>query len=215
MELCEDIYTLINTKGELRDEAWENSFLKSLPSAKLRVLDESPRTGPDGWPYLMVVLDASGDESASKVLTWLSDKGIGLVINPQKESPDFVLSYGMVCNFRERGKFLSPIINEITGQVQFSAGEKVYAGEPSEDFLPGYSRSILRTFFQGNKIEKMKVLVVSPDQKHYDLCFSLEAFGLLEEKDHNRILESIAWFLPSHYSIVLISEKNLPPFYEL
>jgi hypothetical protein len=31
-------------------------------------------------------------------------------------------------------------------------------------------------------------------------------------KEHQGIAEAISWFLPPHYSIVLISETGLPPF---
>jgi hypothetical protein len=32
------------------------------------------------------------------------------------------------------------------------------------------------------------------------------------EREHEGIAEAIAWFLPNHYSVVLISEKGLPTF---
>ncbi|HWU44373.1 MAG TPA: hypothetical protein VN132_13070, partial [Bdellovibrio sp.] len=60
-----------------------------------------------------------------------------------------------------------------------------------------------------------RILVMSTDRKHYDLAFSLESLGNPPQKEHAGIAEAIGWFLPPHYSIVLVSEKGLPEFVEL
>jgi hypothetical protein len=60
-----------------------------------------------------------------------------------------------------------------------------------------------------------RILVMSTDRKHYDLAFSLESLGNPPTKEHQGIAEAITWFLPPHYSVVLVSEKDLPEFIAL
>lgn len=210
--------SLVSQSAEERNEQWELAFLERLPDARINILNSTPQTGPDGWPYLMVETSVDGREPMTEVLAWLAEKGIGLAVNPQKDAPDYVLSYGMVWNFREFGKFLSPVISGERGRadtVHFQAGAKVQAGPPSAQYLPDYVRQILRVFFHGNGIQKPKILIMSQDQKNYDLCFSLDSLGSPDASEHQGILEGLSWFLPPHYSLVLVSERGLPPFHDL
>lgn len=232
-----DIYKLIDTQITARDVVWESSLLRALPTAQLKVINETPIIGPDGWPYLMVRADSqSGDgEIATKIFSWLSERGIGLVLNPQKNTPDYVLTYGMIWNYRERGEFLSSqgvsLSNDQNSKKNdaliFNPGDKIHSGAPSTEYLPEYVRAVLRNFFKDNGSPDMKVLVMSEpsktrdgdlknsDSSLYCLCFSLEAMGQPETTEHQGVLEAISWFLPSHYSIALMSEKDLPKFYNL
>ena len=59
------------------------------------------------------------------------------------------------------------------------------------------------------------VLVMSTDGENYDFCFSLESLGNPPEAEHSGIAEAISWFLPPHYSLLLIGEKDLPKFIDL
>lgn len=203
-----------------RDEAWEKSFLQALPSACVRVLSPEPRTGPDHWPYLFVATD--GDEEAleplSGILGWLSSRGVGLALNPLKTTPDIVLTYGMIWNYRERGEFVSSAPGQAKPekkQIQIEHGQEVLVGSPSEAYLPSYVRSILKQFLLDQGVMAPKVLMASFDKVNYDLCFSIESLGSPPESEHTGIAEALSWFLPSHYAISLISEKTIPGFQPL
>jgi hypothetical protein len=215
MSKANNIYQLAQRDPKTRDLDWERDFLAALPHANLRVLEETPSVGPDGWPYLMVELHEAGSEPAQKIVSWLSDKGIGLAINPHKEAPDYVLPYGMLWNFRARKEFQTSATAPQLGQVKFDEGSKVHSGAPSDEYLPPYVRQILNSFFLDNQIKDMRVLVMSHDRNNYDLCFSLEALGNPKPEEHREILESISWFMPAHYSLVIVGEKGLPPFHPL
>lgn len=217
MAMSLNIEDLINTDESLRDDEWEKAFFYAFPQTKLKVLNEAPQAGPDSWPYLLVQTDENGSESAAQVLHWLSDKGIGLAVNPQKPVPDYVFTYGMIWNFRQRQQFLTPVDEARLGQVKFEKGEKVLAGGPTEDFLPPYVRAVLKEFFRQQKIDDMKIVVIGHggEKKQYDLCFSLEALGTPDKTEHRGILEAISWFLPPHYSLMIISEKDMPQFQSL
>lgn len=250
MAYSADIYNLIDSQPAARDMEWESALLQALPTARFKILNETPLVGPDGWPYLLVGSDPAGRESATKTLSWLSERGIGLVLNPQKPTPDYVLTYGMIWNFRERGEFLSnrglisawgapqknksekPQENRSAEIISFKPGDKIHSGPPSLEYLPEYARAVLRTFFKDNGAPVMRVLVIGEPQgpndgsgnnnirgrdssPQYSLCFSLEAMGQPAATEHKGLLEAISWFLPSHYSLALMSEKDLPAFHDL
>ena len=209
----EKLHDLLHCEESERDEQWESEFLKVFSHSRLSILNEEPKGGPDGWPYLLVVTDPEGSEPCTRVLEWLSDKGIGLVVNPQKTIPDYVFTYGMIWNFKQRGQFLTPEEQIRPGQIKFEANEKVMAGPATEDYLPLYVRAILREFFRQQKVMNPKYLIMGREDRGYDFCFSVESLGNPPKTEYRGLLESIAWFLPAHYSVVLISEKGLPPFH--
>lgn len=212
---------LLQTSAESRDFQWEDEFLTQLASTKVHVLSPDPQTGPDQWPYLMVGTDQAqapedSAEETQKILAWLAERGIGLVVNPTKEYPDFVLSYGMVWNFRETGRFIDrrQTLGSDASQDEVSYTQETLknAGPPTEQYLPAYVRNILRQFFRDQGILQIKILVMSTDNVNYDLAISLESLKNPPAHEHAGIAEAISWFLPPHYNIVLISEKGLPPF---
>lgn len=195
-----------------RDPHWEENFLQTLGSSSLKVLAPEPQSGPDGWPYLLTATGEGAEEPAAKILNWLATRGIGLVVNPTKSYPDYVISYGMIWSFKETGFFQRPAGQIPTGLVEIKEGSKLLAGPPSPEYLPAYVRNILREFFRDQGLLAVKILVFSEDKKHFDLAFSLESLGQPPEKEHQGLLEALGWFLPPHYSLVLISEKDLPAF---
>lgn len=209
----ENFKELLEVSVSMRDEAWEKAFLKALPKAGLRIVNDAPVAGPDGWPYLLVATD--GDEPLPNVVRWLVGQGVGLVINPEKAIPDYVLSYGMIWNFRERGEFFTVAAAVRSGPVELQNGQQVYAGPPSESYLPKEVRFVLREFLLQQKVVAPKVLMVSEDQKSWDLAVSLDSLGNPPEVEHAGIAEAMSWFLPAHYSLVLMKEQTLPGFVEL
>ena len=195
-----------------RNQTWENNFFKALSEGNIHLLTEEPQTGPDGWPYLLAETSTDASEPAQKVLAWLSTRGIGLAINPTKEVPDYVFSYGMVWSFRETGYFYRQVATPEDGAVEFNPKDIIHAGTLSQEYLPDYARSILKEFFRDQGLLAVKVLLLSTDRLNYDLAISLESLKNPPEQEHAGIAEAIGWFLPPHYSILLVSEKGLPPF---
>lgn len=209
--------SLLNVDLENRDEAWEREFLKALPAAPVKVLSPDPQTGPDHWPYLLVSTENPDDEATS-VVSWLSTRGIGLVLNPQKPHPDYVLSYGMIWNFRERGEFLSsaaPGEKPAANRFDIKPGQELMVGAPSEAYLPSYVRSVIRQFLGDQGVFAPKVLMISADKVNYDLCFSIESLKSPPAHEHANIAEALSWFLPAHYSVALVSEKTVAGFQPL
>lgn len=204
---------LANIPEKERNSSWENQFFQALCKENISLLKPDPQYGPDGWPYLFAKTETQAQEPAQKIFRWLSERGLGLVLNPDKSLPDFVFSYGMIWNFRETGYFYLPKAQRPTQDaVQFINKEIKLSGQPSGAYLPTYARKILREFFQQQGVLAPKILMISLDGTHFDLAFSLESLGNPPEGEHREICEAISWFLPTHYSIMLTHEEGLAPF---
>ncbi len=208
------IIETLKTLPAARNSEWEKSFLALLPQCFVTVVNPEPQTGPDNWPYLFIEVSDRSDEPCSKVIEWLTDRGIGLAVNPGKAIPDYVLTYGMLCNYRMTGNLLTEV--EDFGPTELVVqGNQIFVAEPNENYLPPYLRSILLAFFRDQKISKPRLTLLSSDKKVYDMAFSIESLGSPPAQEHAGISEAIAWFLPAHYGIVLVSEKRISGFVNL
>lgn len=205
-----DLHTLLTVEESLRDAEWEKSFLEAFPKAYVSLLNETPESGPDHFPYLLVETSEKAAEPVMDVLKWLSERGIGLVLNPSKEYPDYIFSYGMIWYFIQTGSFVS---TEVPAEI--SDGTQLFVGTPSEAYLPKSVRSLIRQFLNDQGIMKPKITMLSQDQKNFDLCFSIESFGSPKDEEHAGILQALAWFLPNHYSLAMVSEEKISEFVEL
>ena len=218
----QELNTLLNANESSRDLAWEAQFLQAFPQARLRVINPEPQSGPDGFAYLLAKTEDDGPTSATELMQWLSTRGIGLVLNPQKQPyPDYVFKYGTLWNFVTRGQFFekpaeSASQNPEMQTYQLVDGQQLLTGNPSEGFLPPFVRHILKQFFMDQGVLRPQFSMLSEDGgKSYDLVFSWESLGKPPEKEHQGILEAISWFLPDHYALGLISEKVVSNFYDI
>jgi hypothetical protein len=210
-----DLNILTLQPDPARDADWEQAFFHALVDGKLLIPKSEPQSGPDGWPYIYAQTSPSATEPAIRLLDWLSSRGIGLVINAHKDVPDYVFPYGMVWNWKERGQFITQGRKVDSGIVELMAGQQILAGSPSPEYLPTYVRQVLAQFLKGQGVTQPRILMISHDQKNYDLAFSLESLGSPPDHEHRGIAEALAWFLPQHYSLMLVSEKGLPEFMAL
>lgn len=210
------IAELLKQSESLRDEAWEQQFLNQLPSLRFQVLEAQVQEGPDGWPYLFVEIHQGneGGEDFFELQKWLLNQGVGLAINPLRSPPDYVLPYGQLWLYQTTGKFVAEVKPRLKGGEPFAIedGQKIVAGPPTEEFFPTYARRVLKEFLNQQGVSQPLVLVVSSDQKNYDLCFSTESFGTPPAEEHVGILEAMSWFFPANYTLALVSEKGLPQF---
>ena len=177
----------------------------------------------------------------STLLYWLKGRGIGLCVNPQKNPPDYLFNYGMLWHYQYRGTFLNREgdqavqteksmqggkmnqAEQVTEQavqngqkeVAFTSGEKIYVASPFPHYFPEEPQKVIRSFLQDQGVSQPKVLLMSRDKVSYDLAFSLDSLGFPPAEEHRGIAEALAWFFPLHYSLLLIEEKGLPPFFPL
>ena len=211
-----NIHHILSQPEAYRNKEWEKTFFQAVLDCSFELDSEAPKVGPDGWPYLFVKTTPQATEPAARIIEWLASRGIGLVINAHKSLPDYVFTYGMLWNFKERKEFLSEQTELIKlGPVEIKNGEILYVGEPGENYLPNYVRKIIRQFLADQGVKAPQISMVSRDNKIFDLCFSLESLGQPAQKEHKGSLEALSWFLPQHYSRMILSEKTLPRFFPL
>jgi hypothetical protein len=203
---------LLETPLDERDEKWNEQFFKEIRSAKFEFMSESPIEGPDGMPYLAVKTTEGEGEPAEEVFNWLGEKGVGLAVNPNKENPDFVFSYGMIWNYLLNGEFITEMEDEGPAgskEMEMEPGQEMMAGTPSETYFPPHVRGLFKEFLQQQGVLDPKIVMLSQDGKNYDLCFSLESLGNPPEEEWQGILEGFSWFFPLHYSFSIISENMI------
>jgi hypothetical protein len=200
-----------------RNREWETEALHLLSKLNYQLIYKEAKEGPDGWPYLWVtpVESEQGSESFRHITNWLQSRGIGLAILPAAgEQPDFVFSYGMIWNYIETGKF---VVEGGTqgGDFTLKDGQTAWVGSPSEEYFPSYARGILKRFLMDQGVLNPKILMVSQDQKHYDLAFSVESLGNPDKSEWEGVLQAFSWFLPTHYSLAMLSESVFREFVDL
>lgn len=202
---------LLEVPFDDRDQKWEQSFFELLPKSQFEFLSDSPIEGPDGMPYLAVKIVGNDGEPADKVLDWLGEKGVGLAINPEKETPDYVFSYGMIWNFLLNGEFLTDSSENQQGAKEFEIdpGQEMMAGTPSEAYLPKHVRNLFKEFLAQQGVHRPRVVMLSQDGEHYDLCFSLQSLGDPPQEEWQGALEAFSWFFPLHYSFSILSEDMI------
>jgi hypothetical protein len=84
--------------------------------------------------------------------------------------------------------------------------------EPDLNVLPIYVRRVLIEFLADQGVTEPRVNMISTTGETYDLCFSLESLGNPPKEEHEGIAEALSWFLPLHYSLILITERMIPNF---
>ncbi len=209
----EKLNELLKLHPSARDGSWEQDFLILLPELKFKLLKDQPQMGPDSWPYMMVEINESEGEPCLNLVRWASERGIGIAINPHKEYPDYVLTYGMIWNYMQRGQFVTPVQQEeLNSQFELKEGQQLYVGDPSEEYFPQYARKVFRNFLNNQNLVQPKILMVSTDQKNYDMAFSLESLGNPPQEEWRGILEAFSWFMPAHYRLSLMSEQAIEGF---
>ncbi|MBY0383947.1 hypothetical protein K2X05_02220 [bacterium] len=186
-------------------------FLSSPQTEKVRLLAMDPQEGPDGFPYLMVADEGEITEPFLNLVQWCAQKGVGIVVNPQKETPDLILTYGMLWNYVVRGEFFTEAPVRVgLGDVVMENKTQLIAGHPSENFWPTGQRQIFKEFLLQQGIIQPKVIMLAEKADGpMDLAFSLESLGQPQKAEWQGILEAFSWFFPRHYSLSIVSEKNI------
>jgi len=211
-------FELLEIPNNIRDSHWEEQFAKSIKSHYFTIVSDQPIIGPDQWPYLHIRLNSEPNaEHGHKILNWLNQRGIGLVIDhsANQEYPDLVLSWGAIWALTNYGQVQFESNPLSAAQFEFSWTDVKVAGDPNDQLLPQYARSIIRVFLQEQGVFQPRILCYSFDHKVFEIAFSLESLDSPPESEHQGILESLAWFFPPHYPLILLSEKNSPPFFPL
>ena len=219
MSIQREIITCLQVQDEGRDQNWQEHFFNLLPQACLTLLSDQSQQGSDGMPYFLIQIKEDSKEPAGKLLNWLAQKGIGLVVHPEKKYPDYIFPYGMIWHFKETHQFIhsqsSSKLNFSEPILQNPTNSKAILAHPSDAFLPLYVRSILKQFFFDQGIYQPRFLMIGQDQQNMDICFSVESLGNPPVSEHEGILKAISWFVPQHYSLAISQKSTHLPFISL
>lgn len=211
-----ELETLLQQPESRRDDQWEKKFLELITQAKVQIVEEQAKPGPDGWPYLLLRTGAESTEPFLNVLDWCARRGIGIALNTHKMLPDYIFTFGMLWNYALNRQFVSFVKPPSPGEVKLNAGEEKLIGAPTEEYLPSFVRQVLRDFFAAQGITAPRIAVISnKDYSEVDLVFSAASLNNLKPQDFRSMSEALSWFLPLHYSIVMSSEDQLRGFVDL
>ncbi|MCG9793462.1 hypothetical protein [Flavobacterium algicola] len=213
---------LVQIPQEERDENWSTSFLSNLSKASFCCGEPQIITGPDGFPYFQLFLPEPNKSFQCFVIEnmkddFLLESGFGVVINPTDSSADWVLSHGDILNLHLNNSFYitekTPFSKD-TNDETISENEEVIIGQPSEKILPRTARKLLREYLKLNGVDTPKVVLLMRHQKDdkkasQDLVFNVTPNNFENAEHYRIVMQTMAWYLPRHYSFVGMDEKSL------
>lgn len=220
LEKTDLIFSLIRVPAEERDEQWNKSFLENIVQASFRCIDPQVITGPDGFPYVQLLMPKPNESFQCYVIERMKDdfllkSGYGVVINPEDGKPDWVLSYGDIMNLDLNGSFYTAGLTPFSASVEdetIDGEESVLVGQPSELILSKLNREVLREFLTRNGIKSPKVFLMSRAPKNaeasQELVFNITPADFESEEVFRYVMQSLGWFLPRHYSFVGMNEDR-------
>lgn len=220
LEKTEIIFSLIKVPADERDEQWQKSFLENIIKASFRCGEPQVITGPDGFPYVQLLMPRPNESFQCYVIEHMKDDfllegGYGVVINPDGGQPDWVLSYGDIMNLDLNGSFYTSgptPFSSLKEDETINGEEKVLVGQPSELILSKINRGLLRKFLASQGVKSPKVFLMSRAYNNgegsQELVFNLTPQDFESEDVFRNVMQSLGWFLPRHYSFVGMSEDR-------
>ncbi len=208
---------LFQIPQDKRDEGWVKKFLASVATASFKSGDPQVIKGPDGFPYFALYLPEPHKEFQCFVIQHMKDdflleRGLGVVVQPEGPSAQWVFSYGDILNYHLCGEFYSdpPQAEEPPeNSPQNTEAQKVLVGQPAENYLPKVSRAVLHSYLASFNIQDPKILIMmrpaaapAPEAMIQELVFRLSPEMFQSQQQYENILRSLAWFLPRHYRYV-------------
>lgn len=205
------LHELTLTKLGSRNQEWEQLFLDAFAKGQVFVTSEDVQIGPDGWPYLFVNTDLENGsgvkDSAINVIQWAYQHGVGLVVNPQKEKPDYVFNFGMLWGYAHRGQFVSFFDDN------YSDDEQVYLAKVTDDIIPKHAQHIIKEYIASAGVESPRAALITRNKVNYELAFAIESLNNPPSSEHQGIAKGISWFMPTDMPIVLLYEKKFQELY--
>jgi len=197
---------LFKTSYDNRDKQWEKTYFANLPDASLAIGEPRIIEGPDGYPYFHLTTPVLGMDYQSTTVSRLKKdlllhEGIGLAINPAKETPDWVFSYGDIVNYHINGAFYKQSDKWLSREsILNNLEESVELVNPSEDILPKESRNMLRKYFASFGLDQPEIGVLQDKSNKMILVFVIEEKYFKNPEICTDFYNSLSWFLPRQYT---------------
>ncbi|TJZ62770.1 hypothetical protein FAZ15_00215 [Sphingobacterium olei] len=212
--------TLMSVPFPKRDEKWRDDFLYSLPEANLKLGTPEVVVASDGFPYIQLETVNPNENFQAyvigKQLPTLLSQGFGVVINPQHDRLDWILSYGDIVNYELNDSFYTDhsIFSNNKENLAIGKDEKILIGQPADSILPKYLRTQLKEYLQHMGVKTPKIMLIARNYEDenfvsQDLVFNITPIQFRSEKAYHQIMSAIAWFLPKHYSFMGVDEMSI------
>lgn len=211
------VVELLQVPDAQRDDNWRLTFYENVLSASFACGDPQTFTGPDGFRYFALHIPGPDQPFEPFCIRNLKDdflltNGIGVVINPADHSADWVFSYGDIVNLHINKEFYTQIDTvQLQKEEQVNESERILVAQPSESYLPGQTRQVLKSFLQSTGVKRPKVMLISRTVQGkviQQLAFNVFREDFRSADELNDRLQQISWFLPKHYIILSVPRKS-------
>lgn len=220
LEKTINLQHLLETSLPERTPQWIADFLENIDECNLQLAEPEVAAANDGYAYMNVkTVDPEINFKAFVIrqsLKTILANGFGLVVNAHKEQPDWVFSHGDLLNLYLNDEFYTDesIFSEHGKDFVLPKDEKVLIGQPSEQILPKETRQHIREFlsYSGIRDAKVMLMVRNPEDEELvsqDLVFNITPKMFATQEAYIQVMNTLAWFLPRHYSIVGIDESSV------
>lgn len=225
--MTQELVRLFAIDREARGRPWIQRFYAAIPDAAMRTTQDQVIQGHDGFPYFVLNLPKDGQAfspiSLNDVLEHCLDNGLGVVVHPMLDAPDWVFPFGHLWSLRRFGAFqverppsaggetVTEFPHGTFARETLSEGQEVIVGQPNESCLPAFARKAIREFMRGHlgvKDPRVLLLVDAKSEPSESLIFSVHPEDYPSEKDFGLVLYSLSWFLPPHYALAAVPRRS-------
>jgi hypothetical protein len=204
--------SLLAIPREARDADWRKAFHAEAADAPVAPAEPPVARGPDGFPYLVVERPEPHRDAEPVPLRSLvghaTDEGLGIVLDPRGEDAGWVFSYGSLLCFRMSGHFEIPDLEPGEAGPRHEE-ERVLIAAPSEAFLPGYARRVMRRALEAVGVDEPGVLLLhQPGEAVPAIVLSLYADQFEGPETFQSLLSALTWYLPHHYRLLALRRST-------
>ncbi|NUM49434.1 MAG: hypothetical protein HUU38_32440 [Anaerolineales bacterium] len=209
------ILSLLATPDDQRGPEWVSQFYAHIVDCSMT--DDIPQVffGPDHFPYFGLKTPPTDQPYQEfcirSVLEKLTEDGVGVAINRVGLDAEWVFSYGDLLTLRMFGTLEGPAPEAGSDAAPRAQGNQVLVSHPSDAYLPGYARKVLREYLQKMMgIAEPRVLLLSrpgitPPQ---ELVFSVFREDFATQEIFQGAMGALRWFLPRHYGVVSVPKDS-------
>lgn len=215
IELTDKLAELLKIPTGDRDAGWLIDFYQTVPTAALTLAEKEVDKGPDGFPYLQLVLPPEDCDfkgfSIAHLLDVCLEKGVGAVIRPQPDAdPAWVFMYGNLLSYRVLARFDARDPSAPPPPQPAEGERQVMVAQPNEQYLPAAARAIIRQYLQLNGVESPALFLLHdaamrPPQQ---LVFNLFRSNFESDQHFNMVCQRLTWYLPPSYSFVTLPDDK-------
>jgi hypothetical protein len=198
---------------------WQKQLLSVIGDASMAAPPEQTLQGPDGHRYFVLLVPDPGATiepfCVSHVMDFCLERGMGVVFNPFREDgPDWIVTFGDLWTLRQTGSLMPP--PEAFSVPAGGSTEKIdrgfygHIGAPSDDFLPSFARSALRSYLKNWNIfrdrePKVAAIVDNSAKPDRNLTFNIFPQDFPDQRSFEEAMHDLRWFLPKDRGLISLS----------